>query len=289
MEEIMYWIWLSRIPGIGARRIKKVLQKEKDPKKIWKMSEKQLKQQYGIGEILAERISSSYYKKGLEKYCEYMKEHDIDFISIIDKRYPNNLRQIYDPPIGLYIKGNQENLHHFGLAIVGSRIPTQYGEKIAKKLAFSLAKQHINIISGLARGIDTCAHIGCLKATGKTIAILGNGLDSIYPSENRKIVENVLQFGGALLSEYPIGTKPEKMNFPARNRIISGLSNGVIVIEARKKSGSMITVDFALQEGKNVFAVPGNIDNQNSEGTNGIIQEGAKLITKVEDILEEYR
>ncbi len=149
-------------------------------------------------------------------------------------------------------------------------------------------KNGINIVSGLARGVDTFSHIGCLNANGKTIAVVGNGLDNIYPYENKKVVEDILNKGGLILSEYPINTKPNPKNFPARNRIISALSNGIVVVEAREKSGTLITVDFALEQGKNVYVVPGNITSKNSEGTNNLIKEGAKVATTIEDILEDF-
>jgi DNA processing protein len=188
----------------------------------------------------------------------------------------------------LYIRGNKEILNMPSIAIVGCRQATQYGINIAQDFAYNLSKSGFNIVSGLAKGIDSCAHIGTVKANGKTTAILGNGLDTIYPKENIKLAENILSCGGAIISEYPLGTKPEKMNFPARNRIISGMSNGVLVVEAKDKSGTLITLDFALEQGRDVFAIPGNIYSENSFGTNDIIKQGAKLVTSWKEIVEEY-
>lgn len=173
-----------------------------------------------------------------------------------------------------------------GIAIIGCRLCTKYGENVSKEFAYNLSKKNINIISGLARGIDSFAHIGSLKAQGKTIAVVGSGLDLIYPKENEGIANDIIKNGGAIISEYVIGTKPVARNFPARNRIISGISSGVIVVEAKEKSGTLITVDFALEQGKEVYVIPGNIDSPNSLGTNELIKQGAKLITNINDIFE---
>ncbi len=185
-----------------------------------------------------------------------MKNKNIKIITINDEEYPQKLKNIYDYPILLYYKGNIEILKRKSIAIIGSRDCTQYGINMAKKIANELSNRNIYIVSGLARGIDTCAHIGAIKEKAKTIAVLGNGLDSIYPSENKKLSEIIIDKGGLILSEYIIGTKPEKKNFPERNRIISGIANGVVVVEAKEKSGSLITVDFALEQGRDVYAVP---------------------------------
>jgi len=294
MNEIKYWIWLSRIKGIGSKNINKLLNKYKTPENIWRLNEKELTKINGIGEIIAKNILNIDYRKNLDKYEGYMLKNNIKLISINDEKYPKKLKEIYDPPICIYVKGNEKILNDFAISIIGCRNCSKYGENISKKLAFSLSNNNINVISGLARGIDTYAHKGCININnlnvekGKTIAVVGNGLDIIYPKENIEIFNNIIYSGGAIVSEYIIGTKPFKMNFPARNRIISGLSDGVIVVEATEKSGTMITVDFALEHGKNVFAIPGNIDSKNSEGTNRLIKEGAKLVTNINDILSEY-
>lgn len=213
----------------------------------------------------------------------------IKTIKINNKLYPEKLRKIENPPKQIYILGDEKILNDFSIAIVGCRLCSEYGKKMAQSIAYNLAKYQINVISGLALGIDTNAHIGCLMNKGKTIAVLGNGLDMIYPTENIEIADEIIKNGGAIISEYPIGVRPKKENFPERNRIISGLSNGVVVIEAKEKSGSFITVECALNQGKDVFAVPGNINSSNSTGTNNLIKEGAKITTCVNDILEEYK
>ena len=185
-----------------------------------------------------------------------MQKNNIDVVNIQDKEYPQMLKEIYSPPISLYIKGDKNILNNNSIAIIGCREASEYGKKASKYFSYNLAKKGINIVSGLAKGIDSYSHIGAICANGKTIAVIGNGLDTIYPKENKNLEENIIKSGGAILSEYPLGTKPEKMNFPARNRIISGLSKAVVVIEAKEKSGTLITVDFALEQGRDVYVVP---------------------------------
>ena len=213
----------------------------------------------------------------------------IEKINQNDKYYPKNLLEIYNPPKQLYILGNKEILNSFNIAIIGCRLNSKYGENVAKELACKLSKLGIVITSGLAKGIDSYSHIGCLNAGGKTIAVLGSGFYNIYPKENIKIAKQIVEKGGVIISEYNPEEKPKKENFPSRNRIISGISNGVVVVEAKEKSGTFITVDLALEQGKNIFAVPGNILSKNSQGTNELIKQGAKIVTKVEDIIEEYK
>ncbi len=204
-----------------------------------------------------------------------------------EKNYPEKLRHIYAPPAKLYLLGDENILNKPSIAIIGCRQASDYGKKVAFRFAYELAKQGIVVISGLARGIDTCGHLGAVKANGQTIAVLGSGFGHIYPTENKGLCRDIIQKGGAIVTEYEPKSKPEKMHFPARNRLISGLSDGVLVVEAKEKSGTLITVDYALDQGKDVFIIPGNITSQNSNGTNSLIQQGAKLVTKVEDILAE--
>jgi len=210
--------------------------------------------------------------------------NEIKKIDITNEKYPKLLKQIYDPPKCLYVLGNTEILNTPSIAIVGCRETTEYGRKSATYFSYNLAKQDITIISGLAKGIDSFSHIGALQAKGKTIAVIGSGLDIIYPKENIKLAKEIIKQGGAIISEYPIGTRPEKEHFPARNRIISGMSNAVLVVEAKEKSGSLITADFAIEQGKDVYAVPGNINSLNSVGTNNLIKDGAIPVSKFSDI-----
>lgn len=205
-----------------------------------------------------------------------------------DADYPAPLREIYDPPAVIYVKGRWTEHDRIAVAIVGSRHCSRYGERTAGHLAYELALRGVTVVSGMARGIDAAAHWGALKAAGRTLAVLGNGLSSIYPPEHRELAEAIAQHG-AVLSEYPMRMPPMGQNFPRRNRLISGLSLGVVVVEAAAKSGALITADQALEQGREVFAVPGAVDSWTSEGTHQLLKQGAKLVTSVEDILEELR
>ena len=221
-----------------------------------------------------------------ERLLEEYESHNIRIVCWNEPLYPKKLKYISNPPYVLYYRGDLEITDQPCLAIVGSRVATLYGKTTAQKLAKELAAAGMVIVSGLARGIDSEAHRGALEA-GRTIAVLGSGLDVIYPPENRRLYQDIMA-SGAIISEFPLHTAPEPHNFPLRNRIISGLSRGVLVIEAKEKSGALITADFALEQGKDVFALPGPINSKTSAGPNNLIKQGAKLITGIEDILEEY-
>lgn len=213
----------------------------------------------------------------------------IEEIDIKSIDYPKQLLNIYEPPLKLFVLGNKKILEQKSIGIVGSRNATEYGKKVALNFSRKLSENGVNIISGLALGIDTCAHLGALQAEskGRTIAVLGSGLDEIYPKQNIELAKMIIRSGGCIITEYPLGTKPMRLHFPQRNRIISGLSRGILVVEANEKSGALITADFALDQGKDVYAIPGNILNINSIGTNELIKSGAKLVTNYKEILEE--
>lgn len=283
MEEIKYWIWFSRIENLTPKTQLELLKQFKNPANLWNKKEEDLIKQK-INEKLAKRICEQKYKKDLDKYLEYMQKNAIELINIYSQEYPENLKNIYDPPAFLYIKGNKEILNQKSISIVGCRNCTIYGKNTAMKLAYNLSNNNINIVSGLARGIDAYSHIGCLKGKAKTIAVVGCGLDRVYPEENRWIYNKIIENDGAIISEHVIGTKPLAQNFPRRNRIISALSKALIVVEAKEKSGTLITVDFALEQGKDIYVVPGNIDSRNSVGTNELIKQGARVLTKIDDI-----
>lgn len=224
----------------------------------------------------------------LEKYANYIEKYNIKIISFKDKEYPDKLLYIKNKPIFLYVRGKMENLYSDNIAVIGSRNATPYGIYVARKISKELADKNINIVSGLAVGIDKYAHLGALDSNiGKTIAVLGTGVSDseIYPLQNKKIFERILENNGTIISEFKLGTKPEKYNFPLRNRIISGISDKILVVEATEKSGSLITVEYGLEQGKDVFAVPGNITSLNSVGTNRLIEEGAYIFKNVSDIL----
>lgn len=202
------------------------------------------------------------------------------------KYYPEKLKNISSPPKELFCLGNLELMSKQSIAIIGSRNYSNYGKRAAKEFSYNLAKNNICIISGMAKGIDSFAHDAALNANGSTIAVLGNGVDIVYPKENIKLFNEIISNNGLIISEYPLGTKPQRQNFPARNRIISGLSDGVLVIEAKEKSGTNITVDFALEQGKDVFVIPGSIYSKTSDGTNFLIKEGAIPVTNYLDIIK---
>lgn len=286
MEDLEYWIWLSRIEGITPKRLLEILEIFKEPKILFYKTKEELFKS-GVSIKDAENITKEEYKKNLKRYLEYIKKNNIEIITINDEYYPIRLKQIYDPPLVIYLKGNKNILNDKSIAIVGSRICTNYGKEVARKIAYDLSTNNINVISGLAKGIDANAHIGSLNANGKTIGVMGCGLDIVYPKENEKLFNEIIKSGGAVISEYVVGTKPLARNFPRRNRIISGMSDGVLVVEAKEKSGTLITVDFALEQGKDLYAVPGNISSQNSYGTNELIKQGAKVATNAQDILED--
>lgn len=251
MQDLKYWIWLSKI-DISPEKIKKCLE-TCNPEDIWNLKEKTIK--FFTKEEI-QKIQNINYKKNLELHEKYLLKHHIELINIKDKEYPEKLRNIDNAPICLYLLGNKNVLNLKSIAIVGSRDCSEYGKTMSQAFSYLLAKNNITVISGLAKGIDSAAHIGTLQAKGKTIAVIGTGIDLIYPKENKNLMEQIIRNGGTIISEYPLGTKPDKENFPRRNRLISGLSDGVLVVEAREKSGALITVDYGLEQGKNIYAVP---------------------------------
>lgn len=280
-----YEVWLSNINISNKRKIE-LLKKFRTAKKIWNLDKKSL-EKLDLKESEINNILENEEKRNLEKYVNYMVKHNILLVSCFSEKYPDSLKFIDNRPVFLYIRGNIENLYEDCIAIVGSRNASIYGRNVARKIAKELADRNINIVSGLAAGIDKFAHLGALESkTGKTIAVLGTGIsdNEIYPFENKKLFENILESKGTIISEFKLGTKPLKYNFPLRNRIISGLSTKLIVVEAAKNSGSLITADFALEQGKDIYAVPGNITSENSVGTNELIKQGAYLFNKIDDL-----
>lgn len=252
MQDEKYWIWLTKL-NLCPKNIINYLEKH-NIEELWNAKEEKLNKYFNKEEI--NKLLNAKYRQNLDLHENYLKRYAINLITIKDNKYPEKLKNIEDPPIALYAVGNLENLKEKNIAIVGARRCTDYGKNVAKAFAYSLSKNNIVITSGLALGIDAAAHEGALLAKGKTIAVVGTGLDIIYPKENKNLFIDIIKNNGLILSEYPLGTKPEKQNFPRRNRIISSLSYGVLVVEASKKSGSLLTADFALEQGKEIYAVP---------------------------------
>ena len=281
-----YWIWLASVEGLGPVKKFALLNKFETAKRIYNATEKEILKVDGMSDKIVQNMQKAKDAKLLEKYEKYILKNDIKIINISDDNYPAKLKNIYAPPITIFAKGDISLLNSKSIAIVGSREPSKYGIYVAEKFSKELSKEGITIVSGLARGIDTFAHVGALSSFGKTIAVLGSGIDVVYPKENAKYYREISE-KGLIISEYIVGTAPESKNFPERNRIISGLSDGVLVVEARKNSGTMITTDFALEQGKELYVIPGNITSNLSAGTNNLIKEGAKLVTDVYEILED--
>lgn len=285
MTEQEALVALNMIPDVGSLRLKNLLEAFGSAPRIFLNSPEKLKQVEKIGSKIANAINTFPFEN-LKKELELAKKLKVRILTVNDDNYPQNLKNIFDPPICLYVKGDILPQDEISLGIVGSRRASFYGLQVAEKFAYSLAQLKFTIVSGLARGVDTSAHKGALKAKGRTLAILGSGLNCIYPEENFKLAEEI-SHAGAVISEFPLNFGPQPRNFPRRNRVISGLSMGVIVVEAAKNSGALITADFALEQGREVFAVPGKVDSATSFGTNQLIKQGAKLTDSVEDILEE--
>ncbi len=284
-QNLKYWIWLSSMPGIGPIKRKRLIESFGDPKLIWEVGSAELKCLDFLRINDVDQLINKKYRDESEKIFEEIYKLGIQVITIQDEMYPYYLKNIYDPPVVLYYKGTLQKNEKM-VAVVGSRKASGYGLKMAGELSEQLCENGFTVISGLARGIDTYAHRGAIKSSGRTIAVLGCGIDIVYPWENKSLMEKITT-QGAVISEYIPGVQPRPQNFPARNRIISGASLGVVVIEAGERSGSLITADFALEQGRDVFAVPGNIVSSTSIGTNRLIKEGAKIVTCIEDILEE--
>ncbi len=281
-----YWLWLASLENIGCITKKKLLEKFKNPEKIFFASKKDLLSIDGITNKIVDEIKNNKDELLLKKYEVYIKKNKIAVINIFDDEYPETLKNIYDPPITLFAKGNLDLLKKNSIAMVGCREPSEYGINVAKNMAKELSENGLVIVSGMARGIDTFSHIGAINGTGETISVLGSGIDIVYPKENINLYRKILE-KGLILSEYIVGTKPYAFNFPQRNRIISGISKGVLVVEAQMQSGTMITTDFALSQGKELYVIPGNIYSKTSKGTNELIKQGAKVVTDVQDILED--
>jgi DNA processing protein len=287
MASTLDWINLSLVPGLGLGGYWRLIDHFHSPTEVLRASQKDLLQVGGIKERQISGLFSSTVKHNRgENELERLASLGGMALSYEDAGYPPLLRELVDPPPVLYILGRSEILCDPGVAVVGSRAATSYGRRTAFNLGRNLAAVSVTVISGLALGIDTESHLGALAGQGSTVAVLGCGLDVVYPRQNQALYRKISECG-ALVSEYPLGTRPEGFRFPARNRIIAGLSRGVIVVEAAKRSGSLITAQMALDCGREVFAVPGQVDSCKSEGAHWLLQQGAKLVQRVEDIVVE--
>ncbi len=285
-REGTYWLALALTPGLGPTRIKKLIEHFGTAERVFHASLTEL-EAMGMRAVSAQSIATGKSVELAQQECVKAAEAGARIISLSDPEYPSRLKEIYDPPVILFVKGSVEVLAQPGIAMVGTRHPTPYGSGMAERLSTDLAARGLVIISGLARGIDTASHRGAVAAKGKTVAVLGTGIDVMYPRENTRLTEQIIALGGALITEFPVGTSPAPQNFPIRNRIISGMSAGVLVVEAAEYSGTRITSRLALEQNRDVYAVPGNVTNKNSWGPNTLIKQGAKLVATWEDVWEE--
>jgi DNA processing protein len=280
------WLALSATPGLGPTRIKRLLEHFGDVGRVFRASLTELE----AARIPAASAQSIALGSSMQLADEELeKVHAAGAMLLVpdDPAYPRQLLEIYDPPAVLRVRGDVEALSRPGIAIVGTRHPTPYGLGMAERLACDLAARGLIILSGMARGVDSAAHRGAVNARAKTVAVFGTGIDIIYPRENQKLSEQILAHGGTLISEFPMGAAPTPQNFPIRNRVISGLSRGVLVVEAGEYSGTRITARCALEQCREVFAVPGNVTNKLAWGPNTLIKQGAKLVATWEDVWEE--
>ncbi len=286
-KELKYWLGLSALEPIGPVRFKRIINHFNQISDFFKADRKSLTAA-GIEPWIVNKVIESRASLNIEEKWKQLKNEEIKLITFRDDDYPKLLKEIYDFPPLLYVRGNLRKEDKFSLAVVGTRRPSTYGQQITEEIVEGLTQSKVAIVSGLAYGIDSQAHQAAIDFGGRTIAVLGTGLDwqSVYPRQNRKLVEEIIASGGAVVSEFPCGMPAHKQNFPRRNRLISGLSLGVVVIEGNEDSGSLITARCALEQNREVFAVPGSIYNENSAGPNNLIKQGARVVTRANDILE---
>ena len=283
---LLEWLGLSLTQGLGPTRARKLVNHFGSPEAVFAAPLTAL-EATGIQAVSAQSIATGKSAELAREEIARAAAAGATLVSLDDPTYPSRLKEIYDPPLILYVRGNVEILNRPGIAVVGTRHPTPYGSGMAERLACDLASQGLVIISGMARGVDTASHRGAIAAKGKTIAVFGTGVDVIYPKENSRLSEQILALDGALISEFPLGTFAAPQNFPIRNRILSGMSAGVLVVEAAEYSGTRITARMAIEQNREVFAVPGNVTTKNSWGPNTLIKQGAKLVATWEDVWED--
>jgi DNA processing protein len=286
-ENRVDWLALHLVPGLGNMTFKKLLDRFGDPAEVFRANLADLVQVEGLRKQVAQSIARRKFSLDPLNVLRDLEKYDARVVTFSDPTYPGPLREIHDPPMVLYTKGLPIPAKLTLVAIVGSRNSTPYGVKTAENLAQGLARRGLGVVSGLARGIDSAAHWGCIEGRGFSVGVLGTGIDSIYPQSNKKLFEAMVE-KGSVITEFPLKTPPEPKNFPIRNRLISGLSRGVIVVEATMKSGSLITASVALEQGREVFAVPGSVHSFKSTGCHFLIKQGAKLVENADDILDEF-
>lgn len=243
----------------------------------------------GIGRERATRLLAALHGIDWQAEMELAERNEVKLLTFVDREYPSILKKIHDPPLVLYVRGDVAVLNNSGIAVVGTRAPTHYGRETARRMAFQIAQAGYTVVSGLARGVDAEAHRAALQARGRTVAVLGSALDKLYPYENRELAVEIAGSGGAVITEYPFGRQADRQTFPMRNRIVSGLSAGVLVVEAGLTSGTLITADQALEQGRSVMAIPGRIDSTASQGCHRLLRQGARLVESLDDILDEVQ
>jgi DNA processing protein len=285
MTDVKYWVAFNIVQGIGPMRVQSLLEFFKDLEAAWKATPLELARA-GLDRRSISSVTAARGKLDLDAEMGKIARLGVTVLTWDDESYPARLRQIHAAPPVLYLRGTVKPEDEWAVGVVGTRTPNHYGLEITRQLATDLARARVTVVSGLARGIDAAGHHAALEAGGRTLAVLGSGLDEIYPPENRRLAQRIVE-QGALISEYPLGTRPEARNFPPRNRIISGLSLGVLVVQGTLRSGARITAEDALEQDREVFAVPGDVLSRNSELPNQLIQKGAKMVMKANDILEE--
>jgi DNA processing protein len=286
ITHIFEWLAISLTPGLGPTKARKLVERFRGVEAVLRATLTEL-EGAGIQAVSAQSLATGKSGELAREAIAQAASADTILVSLDDPAYPSRLKEIYDPPLVLYVRGNPEVLTQPGVAMVGTRHPTPYGSGMAERQACDLTAQGLVIISGMARGVDTASHRGAISAKGKTVAVLGTGVDVIYPKENSRLSEQIVALGGAIISEFPLGTSPFPQNFPIRNRIISGMSIGVLVVEAAEYSGTRITARCALEQGREVFGVPGNATNKQAWSPNTLIKQGAALVATWEDVWEE--
>lgn len=285
-ETSMRWLAMALTPGLGPTKARRVIEFFGNVQAVFRASLTEL-EAAGLRAVSAQSLGTGRSMELAQDELGKVASAGARIIALDDPGYPTQLKQIYDPPLVLYVRGNEAVISQPGIALVGTRHPTPYGSGMSERLACDLAARGLVIFSGMARGIDTAGHRGAIAAKGKTVAVWGTGVDVVYPKENTRLVEQILALGGAIISEFPMGTFPAPQNFPIRNRIISGIALGVLVVEAAEYSGTRITARCALEQNREVFAVPGNVTNKGSWTPNTLIKQGAKLVATWEDVWEE--